>query len=197
MNQAALLALLVLMPSPVAEWELKKDKDGIAVYTRQLAGSELEEFKAVITLKNTTLLKVLGVITDVPGYVGLFPNCSEAKVLERTDRYNTVHYMVTDAPFPVGDQDGVYQQRTTIVANGTKARVELSVLPKRLPVKEGLVRVPGGSGHWELEQLGTTVLVSYQFHGEPGGAVPSWLANSFIVDHPFETMKNLRSRVAG
>jgi hypothetical protein len=29
-------------------------------------------------------------------------------------------------------------------------------------------------------------------HTEPGGSVPSWLANKFVVDAPFNTLKALK-----
>ena len=35
--------------------------------------------------------------------------------------------------------------------------------------------------------------VTYQVHTEPGGSVPSWLANSFVVDAPFNTLSGLRT----
>jgi hypothetical protein len=59
-----------------------------------------------------------------------------------------------------------------------------------------MVRVRKGSGFWELEEdsIGN-VKVIYQFHGEPGGEIPSWLANTFVVTHPFKVLENLKSIV--
>ena len=35
--------------------------------------------------------------------------------------------------------------------------------------------------------------VTYQVHTEPGGSVPSWLANKFVVEAPFNTLKALKA----
>ncbi|MNO08734.1 hypothetical protein D3C81_2315520 [compost metagenome] len=50
-------------------------------------------------------------------------------------------------------------------------------------------------GLWKLVPKGAgEVEVTYQVHTEPGGSVPSWLANSFVVDAPFNTLKAMRER---
>jgi hypothetical protein len=189
-------ALLLFSTSVEGDWELKKDKDAIKVYTRSVEGSAIDEFKAVSLLKGTQVIHVLNVITNVSGFDKVFPDCSEAYVLEQDGRYNTVHYIKTDVPFPVSDRDGVYEQRTTIAPGGGSAEVVIRALTGRLPAKQGLVRITRGNGFWELLQVGADVKVTYQFHGDPGGSVPAWLANSFIVDHPFSTMENLRDLVS-
>lgn len=191
----AAIALLTALPGGSGEWSLKKDQEGIKVYTRSVTGSAIAEFKAVMTLNDARLTDVLDVITDVRGFVKLFPNCAEATVLEQQGRYNTVHYIRTDVPFPVSDRDGVYEQRTELASGGGSATVTIRALPGRIPEKEKLVRITNASGTWQLTQVGSNVSVIYQFHGEPGGAVPGWLANSFIVDNPFGTMQNLRKIV--
>ncbi|WP_395408383.1 hypothetical protein ACHMW6_17725 [Pseudoduganella sp. UC29_106] len=37
------------------------------------------------------------------------------------------------------------------------------------------------------------MIVVYQMHAAPGGAIPGWLANQTVVDTPFGTLKGLRS----
>lgn len=196
MIRIATIALLTLLPTAEEEWSLKKDQDGIKVYTRSVEGSAIDEFKAVTILTDAKLIDVLDVVTNVSGFVDLFPNCTEATVLEKQDRYNTVHYIETDVPFPVSDRDGIYEQRTHLDPGGASATVTIRALPERLPENKKLVRITHASGTWKLTQAGSNVNVAYQFHGEPGGAVPAWMANSFIVDSPFGTLQNLRKILA-
>jgi hypothetical protein len=50
-------------------------------------------------------------------------------------------------------------------------------------------------GFWKFTPKGADQIeVTYQVHTEPGGDVPSWLANKFVVDAPFNTLKALRER---
>ena len=36
------------------------------------------------------------------------------------------------------------------------------------------------------------IRVVYELHAEPGGQVPAWLANSFVIDAPYNTLLLLR-----
>jgi len=103
---------------------------------------------------------------------------------------------LTKGPFPVKDRDSVFEQITVIDKNGKHARITLNPLPDFIPENEDAVRVKNGSGFWDLEaDNNNNVKVIYQFHGEPGGDVPAWLANNFVVSHPFKTMENLKKRL--
>ena len=56
------------------DWKLRKDEAGIRIFTRNVEGSPFQEFKAVVTIKNTTITGVLDVIMDVKNYPVNFPN---------------------------------------------------------------------------------------------------------------------------
>lgn len=196
MNKFLLLILLFVIPFPESEWDLKKDKDGIKIYTRSIEGSSFDEFKGITTIEKSSLAEVLKVILDVENYENLFPDCMNPKILKQDGNYYDIHYIQTKGPFPVKDRDSVFEQKTQIGNNGKNARVTLSPLPDFIPEVDDMVRIREGSGFWELEEDDhKNVRIIYQFHGEPGGEIPAWLANSFVVAHPFETLENLKSRL--
>jgi hypothetical protein len=90
----------------------------------------------------------------------------------------------------------VFEQITQINENGKFARVTLNPLPDYVPEKENIVRIRSGKGFWELEENEKNeVRVIYQFHGEPGGDIPAWIANSFVISHPYKTLVNLKKRL--
>lgn len=190
------LILLFINPFPEPEWNLKKDKDGIKIYTRSVEGSSFEEYKAIATIDNSNLTELLTVILDVKNYGSLFPDCMNPRVLKQEGKYYDVHYIQVKAPWPLKNRDTVYEQTTVINENGKHAMVTLKPLPDYIAEVKDFIRIREGSGFWELtEDDNKNVKVIYQFHGEPGGEIPAWLANSFVVGHPFETLKNLKNRV--
>mgnify|MGYP002718257558 CR=1 FL=1 len=66
--------------------------------------------------------------------------------------------------------------------------------PQYLPKEDGYTRVASLKGFWKFVPQGDgKVEVTYQVHTEPGGSVPSWLANSFVVEAPFNTLSGLRA----
>jgi hypothetical protein len=196
MSKFLFLILLVVNPFPGSEWKLKKEKEGIEVYTRSIEGSSFDEFKGVTTIENSNLADVLAVILDVKNYESLFPDCMNPKVLKQDGKYYDIHHIQVKAPWPVKNRDVVYEQKAVIDENGKHAIVSLKPLPDYIAEDKDFLRIRGGSGFWELEEdANNYVKVTYQFHGEPGGNIPAWLANSFVVTQPFQTLKNLKSRL--
>lgn len=195
-----LLALGILLATNLSlyaesDWELKKDKDGIKVYTRDVEGSSFKEFKGVTVIDNVTITQVLDVIFDVKNYDKLFPDLSGQKVIEQKGKYHNIHYSVLHTPWPVSDRDDVNEMDTKISDDGNSAFVSVNVRKGLVDEKKGLVRISEGKGFWKLTKEGNGVKVVYQYHGNPGGSIPAWLANSFVVSHPFETLENLHKRL--
>ena len=91
-------------------------------------------------------------------------------------------------------RDSVLHITTVQGADGSLTR-QLEGAPKYIPEKQGFVRVAEVQGYWKLVPKGpNSTEVTYQVHTEPGGSVPSWLANKFVVDAPFNTLKALKAR---
>jgi len=94
----------------------------------------------------------------------------------------------------VTDRDSILEITTAKAADGSVTRTLLEV-PTYQPEVKGYVRVAQVDGYWKLVPKGANETeVTYQVHTEPGGSVPSWLANKFVVDAPFNTLKALRER---
>lgn len=191
-----LLANIILLSAgETTEWKLRREESGVQVYTRNVAGSPFEEFRAVVTISSTTLTGVLDVIMDVKKYPVNFPNCGGSEVLVQKSKYDDIHYIIIDAPWPVTDRDAIYEAATTISEDGKHAVVKLSPRGDYIKEKPNLVRVRNGSGFWELDEVGKNqIRVVYQFHADPAGAIPAWIANSVIVMNPLKTMESLRDK---
>jgi hypothetical protein len=196
MKHLLLISFFLFSSAPETDWVLKKDKSGIKVYTRSFEGSSFDEFKGITVISNVSLAAVLEVILDVKNYGSLFPDCMNPKVLKQDGQFHDIHYIQTKGPFPVKDRDCIYEQKTELDKNGKHAVIRLNPLPAYVPETQEMVRIQSGSGFWELEEdQDKNIRVIYQFHGEPGGDIPSWLANSFVESHPYKTLINLKSRL--
>jgi hypothetical protein len=192
-KQFLLISVFFLHGVYHSDWDLKKKSSGIEIYTRSIEGSDFDEFKGVTVIPDVTLTEVLHVILDVANYEQLIPDCMNPKILKQDGQWYDIHYIQTKGPFLLKDRDSVFEQVTVIDGDGKHALITLKTLPDYIGENENMVRIRTGSGFWDLKEddLGN-VIVTYQFHGEPGGDIPSWLANSFVVSHPFETLKNLK-----
>lgn len=195
MNKILILVLLAVGFFQQPEWQLKKEKNGISIYTRSVAGSAFDEFKGVITFENSSLEEVLAVISDIKNYTTLYPDCMNPKILKQEGKHNFIHYSQTKGPLTIKDRDCIMEQKTVIDKEGKHAKISLKPLPGYIPENKDMVRVRYGGGFWEIEENKSNVKVIYQFHGEPGGDIPAWLANSFVETQPYQTLLNLRNRL--
>jgi hypothetical protein len=195
MRIVALYCLFIIAFSGSSEWKLKKEEAGISIYTRKVEGARMDEFRGIVTIENTTLTEVLDVILDVAGYPSLFPDCTEARILEQDGKYHDIHYIRMKAPWPLKDRDAVYESVTTISDEGKKARVLLKPLTGYADETKNSVRMNKGSGYWDIEEDNQkNVKVIYEFRADPGGDIPAWIANYGTVINPFKTLINLRRR---
>ena len=191
-----ILNLILFNATAKTDWKLRREESGVKIFTRSVEGSPFEEFRAVVIISKTSLTGVLDVITDVKNYPVNFPNCSSAKVLKQTGKYSDFHYITISAPWPVTDRDAIYEATTSISQDGKYARVKLVPHGDFTAKNDNFIRVQKGSGYWELEELApNTIQVVYQFHADPGGEIPGWIANTVIVQNPLKTLQSLREKV--
>jgi len=173
-------------------WELKKEGSGIKVYTKEVASSDLDAFKAISTL-NVSIEAIVKCLKDADKFCEWMPNCEMAELL-KLNGLNQYHYLETNTPFPLDNRDCYYHFEYQTTSNGIK--VIIKGLPSYKPVKNGLVRIPSVEGFWLLEKLGPNkTRITYQLQADPGGSIPSWIANMGSIDLPFDTLKNLQAHL--
>ncbi|MDY7068115.1 hypothetical protein PsexTeo8_46130 [Pseudomonas extremaustralis] len=174
------------------DWQVAKDEDGIKVSLSEIAGSKYKAYRGV-TLIKAPIAKIQALQEDAVGACSWIHECKSQKLLKaQGDKSWT--YTQFKAPFPVTDRDSILEITTSKAADGTVTRTLLEV-PTYQPEVKGYVRVAQVEGFWKLVPKGDNQTeVTYQVHTEPGGSVPSWLANKFVVDAPFNTLKALKER---
>ena len=187
-----LVLLLSLLGSPVqAEaWRLVKDQDGIQVYLQRLADSKYQAYRGVVTIK-TEVATLLQLQDDVGASCSWIHSCRHQQLVGHDAEHSWI-YSRFDAPWPVSPRDSVVRVTTQRGADGSVTRL-LRGVADYAPEQKGFVRLSEVEGFWRFTpKAAGQVEVVYQVHTEPGGSVPSWLANSFVVDAPYETLKALR-----
>jgi hypothetical protein len=131
----------------------------------------------------------------VEDFPELFPSNIYAQLIDACDTC-LLHYSQTRAPWPLKDRDGVYASHFS-QHYGTKAvTVEIETAHGIRPESDDFVRVENAGGFWKFFPVDDNkVEVIYEMHADPGGNIPSWVVNWFLVDKPLKDMKNMRERV--
>lgn len=183
-------------PAGEDNWELGKEKDGITVYTRVMEGKKLKEYMAVCEV-DATPEQLVDILYDIENYVNWMDNVKEAELIE-TDGENIFYvYSQVKVPFPFDNRDQVTKSVIVDDSLSDKKTIEVEIIPGYIPEKKGVVRVPFGEGLWEFIPLenGKTK-INHRFGAEPGGSIPAWVVNMFLVDSPIKTMEGLKEQVA-
>lgn len=181
--------VLALAEAQAAEWRLVKDEAGIQVYLQPIPGSSFQAFRGVTRIR-ADMPRLLALQEDVSAACAWIHACSEQKLLKHEGDLSWA-YSRFHTPWPVQPRDSILQVTTKQGADGSVTRL-LQGVADYLPEQKGFVRVSKVEGFWTLTPLAGEVEVIYQVHSEPGGSVPAWLANSFVVDAPFNTLQGLR-----
>ncbi len=186
------LTVWVAASAQAEEWKVAKNEEGIKVSLSDVPGSQYKAYQGVTTIK-ASISKLRALQEDVASACAWIHECKLQKILKH-DGDKTWTYSQFNTPWPVTPRDSVLKVTTVEGADGSVTR-ELEGEPKYIPEEKGFVRVAQVEGFWKFAPKGDNLTeVTYQVHTEPGGSVPSWLANKFVVDAPFNTLKALKDR---
>jgi len=191
----AFLTLLFSMVSiaETSEWTLDKEDDeiGLKIYTRNVEGSNLKEFKGEMNV-NARLSSLAALLLDNKSAPKWMHNCEKFEVVEQFEGHDAIFYLINSAPWPVSDRDAVLRSALVQDPETLTITADVKALPERLPEDDDYIRIPTMKGGWTFSpNEDKTVKVVYQVHAEPGGSLPAWLANAVVVDTPYHTMKNM------
>ncbi|UVJ42483.1 START domain-containing protein [Pseudomonas sp. LS1212] len=185
------LTTLLATAAHAEDWQVAKNEAGIKISLNEVPGSKYKAYRGV-TLVKASVAKLRALQEDVPGACSWVHECKVQKLLKHEGNQSWT-YTRYNTPWPVTPRDSVLHVTTIEGADGSLTR-KLEGVPRYIPEEKGFVRVAQVEGFWKFVPKGDSTEVTYQVHTEPGGSVPSWLANSFVVDAPFNTLKALRER---
>lgn len=177
------------------EWSLQKSNDGIDVYTKVSPDSKFKSIKA-ITSFDFPLKTIVGVITDADSHYKWINNCTESKLLKASGDTSIIFYEYYHLPWPASDRDIVIETKIEYkdpksVTLTSKAR------PDYIAEKDGVVRIQEFAGSWGLSlQPDSRIRGIYIAMVNPGGYLPAWLVNLFIINGPYDSFVNMKKRLA-
>ena len=120
---------------------------------------------------------------DIDRFPEWYDRCAEARRLSG-DRENGVIYVRADLPFPVADRDVAF--RNTRTQDGPDRVSYVGEAEEGLaPEVDGLVRMTEMRSLWTFQRISESETeVTFQQRSNPGGAIPSWLANTMVTAMP-------------
>jgi hypothetical protein len=177
-------------------WDLKKDQNGILVYSRTVKDSKYNELKAVFDL-NGTFDELRNVLWDVGNYKSWVYCTTSSSLIERKSETEIVYYSRISAPWPVSNRDFYSDTRIWIDSAQHQMRLSSRNIDNFPLSKDHLVRIPYLRSEWIITAPSPERLhVEYTLSWNPGGNIPAFLANAFSTTGPLQSFSQLKRKMA-
>ena len=138
-----------------AQWKSVSNDNGVAIYSRKVAGHDESEFKGITDIDQP--IEVIGaVLAEIPAYTGWFFKCLQAEKIPQisSTTYNFMVYITLDAPWPLWPRDVLYDVKIRIDMASGKVDVRGKAVPEPVvPIQKDHVRITDSELHWVLERI--------------------------------------------
>lgn len=171
-------------------WELRKEENGVAVYTKPQEGSDYDLIRATahFPVDRVSLLKLIMDPRKVPQWNSI---CKKAMWLEQESATSGQVYYQYDMPWPLKDRDLIMSR--SVSSEGNTTYVTGEVVNSDAKRNKGHIRVEQSSEYWELVELeDNTTQVTMTAFMDPAGPIPASLVNSLSTSKPIEALSKLR-----
>ncbi len=189
-----LLSLISVGACAQQNWQLRKDDDGIKIYTANTPNSNFKSVKVELII-NAKPSQLVAFLMDIPRQHDWIYNNKVAYIVRKISDNEFITYSEYNVAWPCSNRDYVARVVFRQQAPG-QVVIDSHSEPDLLPAKEGKIRVKKSEAHWDITTLPNGQLkVVYTVHCDPAGAVPAWLMNIFLTKAPHQTFKKLKEEV--
>jgi len=176
---AVALALPAAAAPAAAEWQTLSERDGVVVERRTQEGSRFQEVRATAYTPYvpSAIFETIWNQKEHPQFV---PYLKRLDLISENDEERLVYEQV-QVPL-ARDRDYTVRLRKHAQADGQRFEIAFTGANDAGPPPNSKhVRVLAIQGRWTIEpgREGRGSRVRYEILCEPGGAIPSWVANHF------------------
>jgi uncharacterized membrane protein len=193
-------AFLITMNFPeglmAQSWEFAKEKEGIRVYTMKADDKPLKAYKGITDI-DAPAEKVFALIENVNNTDWWDKNLSQIKVLGYEKNKFAKYHLIFDMPWPVSDRELFVDAEVTIdPATGIRKITAVPLRVNTQPSKDR-IRINEYRQTWTVKPVSSNLTqVTLEGYVNPGGSLPAWIINMFIVDAPMNSIGEIKKRMS-
>lgn len=186
---AVLSSFFLSFTSSANDWKLEKQQNAVSIYSKS-TDSGYKEIK-VTTIVESNPHALIALFNDVSFSSQWIHNCIEVETLQEVSPSQRLVNTFFEAPWPVKDRDMV--TLSTITTSKLAVQIEISDRSDAIPQHDKFVRMQNMHGLWEAVSLeeGNSE-ITYTGGGNPGGNLPTFIANKELISSMFNTFQNLK-----
>ena len=176
-------------------WELKKDKDGIKVYTGSVGNAHTKAVRVLCTV-NASLSQLTAFLLDAKAHIQWVYNTTVSYPVKQVAPGHIIYYSEVGLAWPFTNRDVVIDMNIWQPAGSKTMYITANSIAGIVPAKEGIIRVTTSKSSWTVTPTGNNQLsIDYTAQADPGGSIPDWIINSFCAKGPYETFRKLKEKV--
>ncbi|ARM30987.1 START domain-containing protein [Prosthecochloris sp. HL-130-GSB] len=173
---------------------LRQQNDWLKIYTCPVPTSDFLSFVGIAVM-DSPAHSVLALLHDLDAGPEWVWKTREMKILKELEGdEGRIVYQLVSAPWPLSDREIITQSTGFMNPDTSEIYIRIQSVPDFLPENQNYVRVRQLEGAWNIMPLSDkSCRVVFRLHIEPGGEIPSWLANIAVIDTPYHTLDNMRT----
>ncbi|MGK7390506.1 MAG: START domain-containing protein [Candidatus Cyclobacteriaceae bacterium M2_1C_046] len=192
---AKLLFILLFCPLisfAQENWELKKEKDGIKVFMREIDRSPFKQIMVQLTCRST-LEQYQKMILDVSIHRQWVYSSNTLELIERVNKNELIYYTEFSLPWPASNRDVTTHLRLIKDSIPNTVFVKSKAVTGYAPLKYENVRITTSSALWKVERLNEEeIQIQYILTLDPAGSLPPWVVNLTATKGPFNSFSSLK-----
>jgi hypothetical protein len=196
MRNLLLAIAAIFLLSPVAQaqdsWELRRDEQGIKIYSRRPHDGKIIELR-LLTQYNATPQQLINTLLDIGNYSNWIYGNKKAVIIKKPDDHDIIYYTEAHLPWPIADRDLVTELTIIPATTTTPLMIQAKSIQGIMQQQPHYIRVPYSLAIWRVMPAGSDKInVDYTFSLDPGGSIPNWLVNMTIATGPYKSFLQLR-----
>lgn len=173
------------------QWILKKESNGIKVYTSQPEGQPIMKYRVVTSIQSN-YKDVYKQVVDFEGNKKNLETVKELRILKNLPEKEFITYMIIDLPWPLQNRDLLTKMQVNKHDLGYHL-ISKSVNTPEINTKH-TVRIENFYEEWQISKKNAEFTnVEIIGWADPGGLIPLWVVNMYVVEEPYRFMNGLKS----
>ncbi len=165
------------------DWRLKKEKDGIQIYTRWIEAEgerKARQMHAVMELKASLNAAVIS-ITDDSQVKSWLNRAKKYYHFDQQDNFHWYAYTQFSIPWPLDNQDLITFNSLEQDQKTKKIHVSLEGKPDYKDEEKGVQRIPHFDGSWEFTPLADgNIQIDYYIFTKTKPVLPRWIIDPIV-----------------
>lgn len=165
------------------EWRLKKEKDGIQIYTRWIEaeeGRKARQMHAIMKVKASLNAAVISILDDseVRSWLN---RAKEYYHFDKKDEFHWYAYTQFSIPWPLDNQDLITFNTLEQDEITKKILVTLEGRPDYRDEEKGVQRIPHFDGSWEFTPMPDgNIQIDYYIFTRSKPVLPRWIIDPIV-----------------